>query len=168
MLQFKDVKQNSNIYILNKNTVEVTAGKVSSASFPKMEYNPQTRQQQMMITFSIEANGKSSTYVIPESATAVTAGDLVIAAEREGLLHDVESLNSASDQFLNSVDNLVEHHRMVKQRAASLLSELNPIYREKQETEKRFNNIEDRFNNFERKVDGMSQMLESFIKKMES
>ena len=89
MLQFKDIKQNSNVYILDKNTVEITTGKISSASFPKLEYNPQTGQQQMMITFGIEADGKSPTYSIPESASVVTAGDLIIATEKAGLLHDI-------------------------------------------------------------------------------
>ena len=113
MLQFKDIKQNSNVYILDKNTVEITTGKISSASFPKLEYNPQTGQQQMMITFGIEADGKSPTYSIPESASVVTAGDLIIATEKSGLLHDIEILNNTSDQFLANVDNLIEHHKMV-------------------------------------------------------
>lgn len=113
MLQFKDIKQNSNVYILDKNTVEITTGKISSASFPKLEYNPQTGQQQMMITFGIEADGKSPTYSIPESASVVTAGDLIIATEKSGLLHDIEILNNTSDQFLTNVDNLIEHHKMV-------------------------------------------------------
>lgn len=168
MLQFKDIKQNSNVYILDKNTVEITTGKISSASFPKLEYNPQTGQQQMMITFGIEADGKSPTYSIPESASVVTAGDLIIATEKAGLLHDIEILNNTSDQFLANVDNLIEHHKMVKEKTTTLLSDLNPVYKEKQETEKRFNSIEDRFNKFEKKVDGMSKMLENFIKKMES
>ena len=127
MLQFKDIKQNSNVYILDKNTVEITTGKISSASFPKLEYNPQTGQQQMMITFGIEADGKSPTYSIPESASVVTAGDLIIATEKSGLLHDIEILNNASDQFLNNVDNLIEHHKMVKEKATALLSDLNPV-----------------------------------------
>lgn len=91
-----------------------------------------------------------------------------IAAEKSGLLHDIEILNNTSDQFLANVDNLIEHHKMVKEKTTTLLSDLNPVYKEKQETEKRFNSIEDRFNKFEKKVDGMSQMLENFIKKMES
>jgi hypothetical protein len=92
----------------------------------------------------------------------------VIATEKSGLLHDIEILNNASDQFLTNVDNLIEHHKMVKEKATALLSDLNPVYKEKQETEKRFNSIEERFNKFENKVDGMSKMLENFIKKMES
>lgn len=57
---------------------------------------------------------------------------------------------------------------MVKERATSLLSELNPIYKERRETEKRFTNIEEKFSNIEKKFDGMNRMLEDFIKKMES
>ena len=168
MLQFKDIKPNSNIYILDKNVIEVLTGKVTTVSFPKMEYNPQTGQQQMMITLGIEANGKSSTYVMSESSSAVTTGDLVIATEKVGLLHDIEILNNTSEQFLADVNNLIERNKMVKERATSLLSELNPIYKERRETEKRFTNIEEKFSNIEKKFDGMNRMLEDFIKKMES
>ena len=95
MLQFRDIKQNSSVYILNKSDVTVKTGKITSASFPKMEFNPQTGQQQMMITFGIEAEGKSSTYAIPESSSTVDAGDLVIATEKIGLLHELENMNNA-------------------------------------------------------------------------
>lgn len=169
MLQFRDVRQNSSVYILDKSNAKVMTGKITSASFPKMEFNPQTGQQQMMITFGIEADGKSSTYSIPESSSVVTcAGDIVISTEQQGLLRDIEILNNNAEQFLNNVNELIEHNKTLKDRTTELLSELNPVFKEKQETEKRFTNIEEKFSNFEKKVDGMSQMLENFIKKMES
>lgn len=41
MLQFRDIKQNSSVYILDKTNIAVKNGKITSASFPKMEFNPQ-------------------------------------------------------------------------------------------------------------------------------
>lgn len=166
MLQFRDIKQNSSVYILDKTNIAVKNGKITSASFPKMEFNPQTSQQQMMITFGIEVEGKSSTYAIPESSSTVDAGDLVISTEKTGLLHELENMNNAADQFLNSVDNLIERNKTIKEKTAELLSELNPVFKEKQETEKRFAGIEQRFGKVEENVNSMKSMLEDFIKKM--
>lgn len=169
MLQFKDIRQNSSVYILDKSNVKVLTGKITSASFPKMEFNPQTGQQQMMITFGIEADGKSSTYSIPESSSIVTcSGDIVISTEQQGLLRDIEILKNNAEQFLNNVDELVERNKAIKEKTNELLSELNPVFKEKQETEKRFNNIEKRFSKFETDVSDVKDMLEKFIKKMES
>lgn len=166
MLQFRDMRQNSSIYIFDKSNIVVKTGKITSASFPKMEYNPQTGQQQTMITFGIEVEGKSSTYAIPETLTVTYAGDLVIATEKTALLNEIEMMSNAAIQFLNSVDNLIEQNKDVKEKTSVLLSELNPAFKEKQETEKRFNGIEQRFGKVEESVDEIKSMLTDFINKM--
>lgn len=160
------MRQNSSIYILDKSNIVVKTGKITSVSFPKMEYNPQTGQQQMMITFGIEVEGKSSTYAIPETLTVTYAGDLVIATEKTALLNEIEMMNNAAIQFLNSVDNLIEQNKGVKEKTSALLSELNPAFKEKQETEKRFNGIEQRFGKVEESMDEIKSMLTDFINKM--
>lgn len=168
MLQFKDIKQNCPVYLFNKTDVAVTQGKVTSASFPKMEYNPQTGQQQMMITFGIECEGKNSTYGIPENSSVVNAGDVVIATDKSLLLSEVETLNNNAVQFLESVDSMIERQKQVREKCEILMSELNPIYKERQETEKRFNAIESKFSSMEQTVNGMKEMLANFIKEMKS
>lgn len=168
MLQFKDIRQNSTIYILDKNDLEIKEGKVVSSSFAKMEYNPQTGRQEMMITFQIEVDGKSSTYGIPEASSTVIVGNLVFSTDKSGLLHDIEIMETNANQFLNSVDGLIERNKSIVEKANAWKSELNPVFKKEQETEKRFNNIESRFSNVEQKVDSMNKMLENFIKKMES
>lgn len=166
MLQFRDIRQNSTVYILDKNDVEIKEGKITSSTFPKMEYNPQNGQQQMMVTFGIEIDGKNSTYAIPESVSTVIAGDLVISTDKAGLLHDIEIMSNNSKQFLNSVDELIKRNKKIVEKTDSWKAELNPAFKERQETEKRFNSIENRFSNVEEKVDSMNKMLEDFIKKM--
>ena len=66
---FKDIKQNYPIYILDKQELTVSQGKVLSIGFPRMDVmskpaNPINTQ--MVIDITIDNCGKSATYTIPE------------------------------------------------------------------------------------------------------
>ena len=54
-MAFKDVKQNYSIYILNKQDISITDGKVISVGFPHMDLNnkPTIGQSQMVIDVTI-------------------------------------------------------------------------------------------------------------------
>ena len=62
-------------------------------------------------------------------------------------------MKTAAEQVLNSV----EHQKEIVEKSSELLTELNPIFKEKQDTEKRFNKIEN-------DVSEMKTMLTSFIR----
>lgn len=49
-----------------------------------------------------------------------------------------------------------------------MLAELNPMYKEKQETEQRFGKIETSINNMEELMKKQQEMMENFIKKFEN
>lgn len=51
---------------------------------------------------------------------------------------------------------------------AFLLAELNPMYKEKQETEQRFGKIEKSISGMEELMKKQQEMMENFIKKFES
>ena len=53
-------------------------------------------------------------------------------------------------------------------KAPSLLAELNPMYKEKQETEQRFGKIEKSISGMEELMKKQQEMMENFIKKFES
>lgn len=52
--------------------------------------------------------------------------------------------------------------------APSLLAELNPMYKEKQETEQRFGKIEGSIGEMKELMKKQQEMVENFIKKFES
>lgn len=68
-MAFKDVKQNYSVYILNKQDITITDGKVISVGFPHLDLNtkPTMGQSQMVVDVTIEANSKTATYSIPEN-----------------------------------------------------------------------------------------------------
>lgn len=137
-MYFKDLKQNYPVYILNKQDLTLIQGKVVSAGFPRMEMNPAAGKSGMVVDVSIEADGKTANYVIPESLSVTYAGNLVLSVDRQGLAGEVESMKAAAEQAIASV----EQQKRILEKSTSLLAELNPAFREKQETEQRFGKIE--------------------------
>ena len=78
------------------------------------------------------------TYTIPDSLSITYAGNLVLSTDKMGLAGEIESMKTTAEQVIASVD----HQKEILQKASSLLAELNPAYKERQETEQRFNKIE--------------------------
>ena len=159
---FKDVKQNYPVYILNKQDLSLTQGKAAQVPFPRMEMNQKTGKTEMVIDITIEANGKTATYVIPENLSVTYAGNLILSTDKMSLASEIEAMKNTAEQVLASVD----HQKEVLEKSSSLLAELNPVYKEKQETEKRFSAIEETVTGVKGSVDELKKMMSDFIKKM--
>lgn len=137
-MYFKDLKQNYPVYILDKQTLTLTQGKAVAVGFPRMEMNPAAGKSGMVVDVSIVADGKTANYVIPENLSVTYAGNLVLSVDRQGLAGEVESMKVTAEQAIASV----EQQKQILEKSTTLLAELNPTCREKQETEQRFSKIE--------------------------
>lgn len=165
-MQFKDIKQNYPVYILDKQELTYTQGKVVSVSFPRLDTNKMSQMPsvtnpmastQMVVDVTIEANGKTATYTIPESLAITYTGNLVLSTDKDGISREVEALKASAEQVLASVD----HQKEVLEKATSLLAQLSPSYREKKETEERFTKLES-------SVSDIKSMIENFVKEFKS
>lgn len=136
-MAFKDVKQNYSVYILNKQDITITDGKVISVGFPHLDLStkPAMGQSQMVVDVTIEANSKY-------------AGDVVLSTDKQGLMAEVEQMKNTAEKILESVPKQKE----VVDKTTVLLSELNPVYKEKKETEQRFSKIEESISRMESTV----------------
>ena len=157
-MAFKDVKQNYSVYILNKQDITIIDGKVISVGFPHLDLStkPAMGQSQMVVDVTIESNGKTATYTIPENLSVTYAGDIVLSTDKQGLIVEVESMKNTAEKILESVPKQKE----VVDKTTVLLSELNPIYKEKKETEQRFSKIEESISRMESTV---NNFINSFI-----
>jgi len=133
-MTFREIKQGSTVHILNKDDMTVTSGNVQAVSFPHMGNNGG-----MAVDVTIETDGKAATYTIPENLSVTYANNIVLATDRQMLSGEVQRMKTEAENALASV----EYHKKVIEKADELLAELNPAIREKQETERRFCNIED-------------------------
>lgn len=164
MLLFKDIKQNYPVYILDVQEFSLIQGKATQVSFPRLEMNQKTGKAEMVVDVTIDANGKTATYTIPENHSVTYAGNIVLSTEKSGLVGEVEAQKTNAEQVLSSASKA----KNIIEKAPLLLSELNPIYKEKQETEQRFNKIEKSINGMEELMKKQQQMMENFIKKFEN
>ena len=161
---FKDIKQNYPVYILDKQEFCIIQGKATAVSFPRIEMNQKTGRSEMVIDVTVEANGKTATYAIPENLSVTYAGNIVLSTDKQGLTGEVEAMVASADQVIASV----AHAQKIKDNAPTILAELNPVYREKQETEQRFGKIEGSISEMKELMQSQQKMLEGFIKKFES
>lgn len=147
---FKDVKQNYSVYILNKQDMSITDGKVISVGFPHMDLNskPAIGQSGMVVDVTIESGEKTATYTIPENLSITYAGDIVLSTDKQGLIYEIESMKSTAEKILESVPKQKE----VVEKATALLADINPVYKEKKETEQRFAKIEESISRMESTV----------------
>ena len=136
MLLFRDIKQNYPVYILDKSSLELVIGKVIQVGFPHVD---PAKPGGMVIDVTIEASGKSATYMIPDNLCITDAGaSLVLSTERENLVHEVEALRNNASQILSSVDKQKE----ILEKSSKVLEELSPVFRDKQQYEERFKSLE--------------------------
>lgn len=156
-MQFKDIKPNGAVYILNVEEMALTQGVVTAVSFPRVDKDQKTGGPIMVVDVTIEAGGKKATYVIPESHSVTYAGSLVLSTDKIGLIGDVESQKASAERLLEQVDKA----KAIIERAPELLAELNPALKEKQETEQRLNSIENGMKE-------MREMLSGFIKEFKA
>ena len=156
-MQFKDIKQGYPVYILDKSNLNFSQGKTTAVSFSRMGVNQKTGKAEMVRDITIEADDKTATYTIPEELSVTYAGNLVLSTDKQGLINDVNAVQSRAEQILAQR----EEAETLLAKAPGLLAELNPVYKEKQETEKRFSKIEDT-------IAEMKDMLSGFIKEFKS
>ena len=161
---FKEIKQKYPVYILDKQEFQIIQGKATAVSFPRVEMNQKTGRTEMVVDVTIEANGKTATYSIPENLSVTFAGNLVLSTDKQGLTGEVEAMVANADQILSSVPQA----QKIKDTASAILADLNPVYKEKQETEKRFGKIEGSISDMKDMMQKQQKMMEEFIKKFES
>lgn len=157
---FKDLKTNYPIFILNKQEVSLVQGRVVSVSFPRMDINQSINKTEMVVDVSIEVDGKTATYVIPESLSVTYANNLIISTDKQGLLNEVEAMKNNAEQVIASVNRQKE----ILEKSNALLSELNPIYKDKREADKRFSQIEDSVKEVRESISDIRSMMQGLIK----
>lgn len=96
----------------------------------------------IVIDVTINVDDKIATYSIPEQLSITRANNLVLVINKEDLIPEIETLKTNAQMILDSVDK--QKNILVK--ADSLLLDLNPLLKEKQQNEQRFSKIEDSLN----------------------
>lgn len=160
-MQFKDIKQGYPVYILHTDKLKAVSGKVVNVSQP---YFPQTQSQfpnqqtfsatntQRMVDLTIEYEGRTNTFSVPETSQVVNAPNMVISSERDGVIREVEAIKSTKEERLKNREKDEEDVKACEE----ILSDWNPEFAAKKEQDKRLSAMED-------KIGSMEEMMKKFF-----
>ena len=158
-MTFKDIKENNVVYILDKNNLQVIKAKVKNSPIPKIDMNKPNlglSNSSLVVDLDLEINGKVTQYTIPESLEVTyTSTGLVLATESSKLISEVEDMaKEAKDTLAKEA-----YFKNVLEKSSSLLAELNPQLKERQETDRRLNLLEDKLSKVLTAVEKLTDQL---------
>lgn len=157
---FKDLKPGYPVYLLRKgDELKALQGKIIKVSDPYFPPSPigqmpspSMNTSQRFVDVTLEAEGVTNTYSIPETLSVSYANNIVLSTDKDGILRDVEAMKSQSEEVLRSV----EKNKYIISGCDKILEEWNPAFAEKKEQDKRISGLET-------EVKGLSKMLADFI-----
>jgi hypothetical protein len=160
MLLFKDSKAGYPVYLLDKEAMTVTEGRIVNVGVPYIE--PQKPGQmapsmQRIVDVTVEMDGKTHTYVIPETLSVTYTGNTVIATEREDILREVKAIRQHSVSVIESVDR----HKSLVGKCDTILAELDVEYKEKKERDGRMDRLESSLNTLRDEVSSLLTTLKN-------
>ena len=155
------------VYLLQKgDEIKAMQGKtvkVSDPYFPPAQIgqmpSPSMNTSQRFVDVTLEAEGITNTYSIPETLSVSYANNLVLSTDKEGILRDVEAMKSQSEEVLRSV----EKHKAVISGCEKILEEWNPAFAEKKEQDKRITGIENEVKGMRGEFKELSRMFADFV-----
>ena len=158
-MTFKDIKENNVVYILDKNNLQVIKAKVKNSPIPKIDMNKPNiglSSSNLVVDLDLEINGKVTQYTIPESLEVTyTSTGLVLATESSKLIPEVEAMAKEAKDTLSKED----YFKKVLEKSSTLLAELNPQLKERQETDRRLNLLEDKLSKVLTAVEKLTDQL---------
>lgn len=171
-ISFKEIKRGFPVFILHKNgeDVKATEGKVVNVSDPHLpqNFNPSNptaynQMQQLMIDVTIEEDGATNTYCIPENLTVTYAGDIILATEREGIIREVQALVTQDDEHIKAVPM----HEKRRAACSAILEQWDTAYKERKENDQRFKDIETHISGLDTRMGGLENKIDLLLKKLE-
>jgi ornithine cyclodeaminase/alanine dehydrogenase-like protein (mu-crystallin family) len=132
---FKDVKQGYPLYIFDRSSVSVRTASVSAVSFPHLSSKPNSG---MVVDVTINIDGNSQQYEIRDTSECAYVGTIMLSPNVESVLNEIRTLKAQSEEAIK----LVDKHKENIAKCTTLLTEFDPVYKEKQATEERLSRIE--------------------------
>ena len=153
---FKDLKIGYPVYIFHKDGEKrITQGKVTAISPSRLPQTPSIQTMQLVVDVTIDDGGSSRTYAIPDNTSVTYSNGLVLSTDREGVIREVEILrNQCADELAK-----IEEYRKSVSECEKILTEWNPVFREKRETEERFSKLETSMSDLKSMMSGLIKEL---------
>lgn len=159
----KDCQKGYPIFILNRNELTATQGKIVDVSRPHFD-NRNPSSTTMVIDVAVDIDGKQTSFIMPESASIAYTDNLVLSCDRSDILHEVEAICASNEEELKQTDV----RQQTVNKCKSIIAEWNPAFKQQRETEERMTKIEGFVEdlrksqkNTDSKMDKILQLLQS-------
>lgn len=153
---FKDLKIGYPVYIFHKDGEKrITQGKVTAISPSRLPQTSSLQTMQLVVDVTIDEGGSSRTYTIPDNLSVTYSNNLVLSTDREGVIREVEILRNQCAEELAKI----EEYRKSVSECEKILTEWNPVFREKRETEERFSKLETSMSDLKSMMSGLIKEL---------
>lgn len=133
----KDCQKGYPIFLLNRNDIVVSQGKIVDVSRPHFD-NRNPTSTSMVIDVTVEIDGKQTSFVMPESANVAYTDNLVISSDRTDIMREVEAICNRNEEELKQTS---VREQTVK-KCKSIIEEWNPAIRQQRETDERMSKME--------------------------
>ena len=132
---FKDLKSTYPVYILDRSSISVSTPKVIDVSLPHVDAKIGGATSLVVDVTADDGN----TYVVMSDCDVAYPEGKVISTELPPILREINAMKSGAEQSLRQVDV----NKEIVTKCNNLLADLDPVQRERQQTEARFTKIED-------------------------
>lgn len=148
---FKDIKQGHTIYLFDRDNIDVKEGKVTATGASHLDKI--NNMFEMVVDITIDVDGNKQTYTFKDGNEIGYAGQLMITPNRDAIVKEVQMLKSQSEDALSKIDK----QKKTVEKCNSLLSTFDPIYKDKKETDERFNKLEQSINDIKELLSKLSK-----------
>lgn len=106
----------------------------------------------MVVDVTVNNEGNSQQYEIKDTSECAYVGTTMLSPNVENVLNEIKALKAQSEEVIKSVDK----HKETVSRCATLLTEFDPVYKEKQANEERLSKIENSIDRLTTLIEKMS------------
>jgi tetrahydromethanopterin S-methyltransferase subunit B len=115
--------------------------------------------QDRVIDLTVEINGSSMTYVVPESRDVAMSNNITLACSVDPIMNQLNAAKRTSSDILDSIDK----HRRTLEACDSILEEINPAFKQTKDQDRKIKNLEEKVDRMGSSFDELKELL---IKKL--
>lgn len=115
--------------------------------------------QDRVMDLTIEVDGKSMTYVVPENQNVAMANGITLACSVDPIMNHLNAMKRTSTDIVNSVDK----NKEIIEACDSILEDINPTFKQTKDQDRKIKNLEEKVDRMGSSFDELKELL---IKKL--
>lgn len=156
---FQNLIQQSFIYVLDKEGLKLTTGKVVDVQKPFSQIGMSPLPGSTM-KLTADVDGKSTEFNnIPCGSSMVTYGNTVVTDDKQVMLTEIENLHKSAKSI---VDN-IEYYKKASSSYESMMKELNPQFAKDKQYEEDLTNLKSEVSGMKDSMNDIKDMLSKVL-----